>query len=135
MRNLSAVKRVCSFLLLGAVLSLTLASTASAGPPIGKVYGCYTNGGGGLQLVQALELKSRTAYLVAPSFKGHRLVGKAAQGQYKLHGSMLTFLTGAYRHMYGVYVPQHTVLGNVIGAAIGLQTSHHRPTYVSCYLS
>lgn len=121
-------------------ISLLMAWTAAAasGPPTKKIYDCYTYSGGalGLHYVQALQLKTTTAYLVAPSRSGNHLAGKAAPGKYKIHGSKLTFLTGPYGklHLHAVWSPQSKdQFGNVIGANISLQDAHYKPTGVSCY--
>jgi hypothetical protein len=127
-------KRIGVVLLLGVVLSLSLASNALAGPPIGKVYGCYDNGPVGLQLVQALELKTKTTYLVAPSYKGKHLSGPVTKGKYKLHGSNLSFTGGAWPHWYGEWTPKHKdASGSVVGASIALLYRNHHATLISCY--
>lgn len=133
------VGSVRAVLILSAALTVSLASTAiAAGPPIGRIYDCYTYVGGlfGTQYVQALELKTKSTYLVAPVRKGNHLSGKAAPGRYKIHGSKLTFLTGSYGqlHMHGVWTPTHKVQGFPTAANIALLDTHSKPTGVSCYL-
>jgi hypothetical protein len=121
-------------LLLGVMLTLSLASSALAGPPIGNVYGCYDNGPVGLQLVQALELNTKTTYLVAPFYKGKHLSGPVTKGTYKLHGAKLSFTGGAWPHWYGNWTPKHTdASGNLVGANIALLYRNRHATLISCY--
>jgi len=93
--------------LAGVALSVGIVAPALAagGPPIGPVYDCYGFSGAVENYVQALQLKSTTTYLVAPTRKGNSLSGAAAKGTYKLVGSKLIFLTGPYGkiHWYGVW--------------------------------
>ena len=78
------VRRWSLLLIAGALLTIGLTSSAIAagGPPIGRIYDCYSYNysSGFLNYVQALEMKTRTAYLVAPARKGNRLSGRAAKG-------------------------------------------------------
>jgi hypothetical protein len=102
-------KRIRVVLLLGIVLSLTLslASSAIAGPPVGKIYDCYSYNqlSGFDTYVQAVELKTRSVYLVAPMRNGNHLSGAAAKGRYLVHGRHVTFPTGAYaiHHLKGIF--------------------------------
>jgi hypothetical protein len=100
-------KHVRVVVLLGIVLSLSLASSATARPPVGKIYDCYSYNqlSGFLTYVQAVELKTRSVYLVAPFRKGNHLSGAAAKGRYVVHGRHMTFPTGAYaiHHLKGIF--------------------------------
>jgi hypothetical protein len=55
--------------------------------------------------VQAVELKTRSVYLVASIRKGNHLSGRAAKGRYVVHGRNMTFPTGAYavHHLKGIF--------------------------------
>lgn len=92
------------------------------------------NGPVGLQLVQALELKTKTTYLIAPFYKGKHLSAPVTKGKYKLHGSELSFTGGAWPHWYGEWTPKHNdASGNVVGANIALLYRNHHATLISCY--
>lgn len=91
----------------GATLALVLATglwpnlPASASQtlaPTGVVYQCYSYNysSGFSQYVQAVELKTRSEYLVASSFKGNKLVGKVAVGTYVERGATIRWITGPY---------------------------------------
>jgi hypothetical protein len=129
-------RRASVALIAGAALSVGLISPALAagGPPIPRIYDCYSYNGY-LNYVQALQLKTRTTYLVAPYRKGNHLSGAAAKGTYKLRGAKLTFLTGPYGqlHLYGVWTPKHTSGGLAVGANIALYYTTKGYSAVSCY--
>jgi hypothetical protein len=133
------VRRWSLLLIAGALLTIGLTSSAIAagGPPIGRIYDCYSYNysSGFLNYVQALEMKTRTAYLVAPARKGNHLSGRAAKGTYKLRGAKATFLTGPYGqlHWYGKWEPTHTdSTGYVVKANLALFTPKNQ-TAISCY--
>ena len=122
----------------GVALTISLAgpALATSGPPIGRIYDCYSNPTGfSLYYVAALELKTSSAYLVAPYRKGNRLSGRTAKGSYKLRGSKVTFLTGPYGklHYSGKWAPKHMTQGVMVGASLALIGSNNRPTRISCY--
>jgi hypothetical protein len=126
-------------LIASVALSVGLASPALAagGPPIGRIYDCYSynNLSGFLNYVQALELKTKTTYLVAPARKGNHLSGRAAKGRYKLRGGKATFLTGPYGqiHWYGEWKPRHTdAAGYTDKANLQLFTPKGQSA-ISCY--
>jgi len=104
-------KRVGVVVLLGFALSLSLSSSASASarPPVGKIYDCYSYNqlSGFDTYVQAVELKTRSVYLVASYRKGNHLSGAAARGRYRVHGRHMSFPTGAYavHHVTGIFKP------------------------------
>lgn len=116
-------------LVLGALTPVALAS----GPPVGKIYDCYgfatTE-----NYVSALQLKTRTTYLVAPMRKGNRLVGPAVKGTYTLKGPKLTFRSGTYAktHWHGAWARKSTLGGNTDPAHIGLFTARQQEV-LECY--
>jgi hypothetical protein len=133
------VRRWSLLLIASAALTtgLTSPALAAGGPPIGRIYDCYSynDNSGFLNYVQALELKTKTAYLVAPYRKGNHLSGRAAKGSYKLRGAKATFLTGPYGklHWYGKWEPKHTdSTGYVVQASLALFTPKNQ-TAISCY--
>ena len=111
MSNRAFTRACASFgVVLVAVMSVGLLASASAlaaAPPVGKIYDCYSFNAGFLTYVQAVELETRSLYLVAPARKGNHLSGKAAPGRYRVRGRQMTFLTGAYsiHHFTGIFHP------------------------------
>jgi len=107
-RSVVHVGRWFVSLVAGAALSVGFVAPALAasGPPIGPVYDCYGFAVyAQMTYVGALQLKSTTTYLTAPTRKGNSLSGPILKGTYTLHGAKLTFLTGTYGklHWYGVW--------------------------------
>jgi hypothetical protein len=110
------------------------ATTLSPSPPLHRIMDCYSDAGGVLHYVTALELTSSSTYVLAPYRKGNGLVGKLARGSDRITGSTVTFLTGAYGHTYlGLWSLRHAQYGYVVASNLALLTSAHRPTYISCY--
>lgn len=132
----SRIRRIAAAAALAAACALTLASAALAGPPIGHVYGCYGNGGFGLQYDGSFKLQSKSVYQWATDQAGKKLVGKTHTAKYKLKGNKLTFLTGPYAHMLGLWIPASKA-GQTPGSA---RINLYKPTYknwtgISCQLS
>lgn len=130
--------RRAAFALAGALagtVGLTSPALAAGGPPIPRIYDCYGYATSGvINYVSALELQSRSVYLVAPSRKGNHLVGKAVKGTYRLRGKSLTFLTGPYGrvHWSGEWVLKRVTDGGD-AAHIGLISPKTHETVLECY--
>jgi hypothetical protein len=110
------VRRWFVSLIAGAALSVGFVAPAGAagGPPIGRIYDCYSYATSWTLYIQALELKTTTTYLVAPMRKGNSLSAPVVKGTYTLRGAKLTFLTGPYGkiHWYGVWKPTRDKFGD-----------------------
>lgn len=120
---------------LAIAVGATAPALAAGGPPIPRVYDCYGYATSGvINYVSALELKSRSVYLVAPTRKGNSLQGTAVKGTYRLRGGRLTFLTGTYGriHWYGKWVRKRVTDGGD-AAHIGLISPKTRATVLECY--
>ncbi len=93
------------------VLLAGASALARGGPPVGKIYDCYSFSGqlgaGSYNWAQSVELKTQSVYLVAPSRVGNHLVGPAARGRYSVRGRKITWLTGAFaiHHMTAIFKP------------------------------
>jgi hypothetical protein len=130
--------RRASLALVGALAGAAVLSSpalAAGGPPIPRIYDCYGYSSYGvINYVSALELRSRSEYVVAPSRKGNRLVGRSVPGTYRLNGSRLTFLTGPYGriHWTGEWVLKRVTDGGD-AAHIGLISPKTRQTVLECY--
>lgn len=113
----------------------TSSALAAGGPPVPRVYDCYGYATAGvINYVSALELKSRSVYLVAPTRKGNHLSSGAVAGTYRLRGRSLTFLTGPYGriHWTGKWVLK-TVTDGGDAAHIGLISPKTHETVLECY--
>lgn len=128
-----ARRRVPVALVAAVTLSVGLATPALAagGPPIHRIYDCY----GALTYVQALELKTKTTYLVAPYRKGNHLSGRAAKGTYRLRHGKLTFRSGPYAkiHWYGKWVRKRAYPGGGDLAHIALFAPKRHQEVLDCY--
>jgi hypothetical protein len=87
------------------LLASSPALASSGRPAIGKVYKCYSDSTGLLEFVQALELKSSSVYLAAPSYKGNHLVGGTAKGRYRERGRKIRWLSGPFTEFTSVFHP------------------------------
>ena len=115
-RSFLHVRRWFVSLIAGAALSVGFVAPAGAagGPPIGPVYDCYGYGTYAvITYFGALQLKSPTTYLTAPTRKGNSLSGTIVKGTYTLRGTKLIFQTGTYGkiHWYGVWTLKTTTDG------------------------
>jgi hypothetical protein len=98
-RSFLHVRRWLVSLIVGATLSFGFVTPALAagGPPIGPVYDCYGYSTYAvITYFGALQLKSPTTYLTAPTRKGNSLSGTIVKGTYTLRGTKLIFQTGTY---------------------------------------
>ncbi len=125
MRRLSIALAVAA----SGTAALAAPAVAAGGPPLNHVYLCYAYANG-LQYGGSVQLKTRTVYLTASDSHGNRLVGRTGKGKYSLSGNHLHFLTGAYKGLYGVWIPK----ARNQNARINL-TKHGYKTWsgVSCY--
>ena len=116
-------------------LGTTSPALAGGGPPIPRIYDCYGFATIVPTYVSALQLKSKSVYLVAPIRQGNHLSGRAARGTYKLRGGKVTFRTGPYAriHWYGKWVLRRSYAGSSTDQAhISLFNPQHQEV-LECY--
>lgn len=113
-----------------AAVVAVVATPAMANPPVPKIYDCYANTSIGLSYVQAIELKTKSHYLVAPFRKGDHLDGKVATGRYRAKGNRVTWLSGPYAKRYRALFHPKTATA---GPYLELDRANGSWTGVSCY--